>query len=64
MSVITSKKEYAVYKGESFICIGTIQACAHHMGVLPATVRYCLSKKVSKAEEGKKLRNCYGTRGG
>jgi len=33
-------KEYVVYKGESLICIGTIQECAQHMGVLPATVRF------------------------
>lgn len=32
--------EYAVYKGESLICIGTIKECAEHMGVLPETVRY------------------------
>lgn len=40
MSALTSTKEYAVYKGESLICIGTIQECAQHMGVLPATVRF------------------------
>ncbi|MEH6848583.1 hypothetical protein [Bacillus pseudomycoides] len=40
MSVLTSSKEYAVYKGESLICIGTIQECAQHMGVLPQTVRF------------------------
>ncbi|WP_306007391.1 hypothetical protein [Bacillus sp. MMSF_3353] len=33
-------KEYVVYKGESLLCIGTIQECADYMGVLPATVRY------------------------
>ncbi|HDR8494225.1 TPA: hypothetical protein QC448_005334 [Bacillus cereus] len=33
-------KEYVVYKGESFVCIGTIQECADYMGVLPATVRF------------------------
>lgn len=40
MSVITSSKEYVVYKGESFICIGTMQECAQHMGVLPETVYF------------------------
>lgn len=33
-------KEYVVYKGESFVCLGTIKECAQHMGVLPETVRY------------------------
>ncbi|MBZ3765238.1 hypothetical protein [Bacillus cereus] len=33
-------KEYVVYKGESFVCIGTAKKCAQHMGVLPATVRF------------------------
>lgn len=29
-----------MYKGESFVCIGTIKECAQHMGVLPSTVRF------------------------
>ncbi|PDZ02621.1 hypothetical protein COC58_20905 [Bacillus cereus] len=33
-------KEYVVYKGESSLCIGTIQECAEYMGVLPTTVRF------------------------
>lgn len=33
-------KEYVVYKGESFVCLGTIKECAQRMGVLPETVRY------------------------
>ncbi|MDR4328304.1 hypothetical protein [Bacillus pseudomycoides] len=33
-------KEYAVYKGESLICIGTIQECAQHMGVFPEAVYF------------------------
>lgn len=40
MSVLTSAKEYAVYKGESLVCIGTMQECARHMGVLPETVYF------------------------
>ncbi|WP_374219022.1 hypothetical protein [Bacillus bingmayongensis] len=35
-----SKKEYVVYKGESLICIGTIQECAQYMGVLPKTIHF------------------------
>jgi hypothetical protein len=33
-------KEYAVYKGDSFLCMGTVNECAEHMGVLPETVRF------------------------
>ncbi|WJE55352.1 hypothetical protein QRE66_12195 [Bacillus cereus] len=40
MSVLKGMKEYVVYKGESLVCIGTMQECAQHMGVLPETVRY------------------------
>ncbi|PEK34101.1 hypothetical protein [Bacillus pseudomycoides] len=40
MSIITSSKEYTVYKGESFVCIGTIRECAHHMGVRPKTIYF------------------------
>jgi len=32
--------EYAVYKGDEFICVGTIKECARYMDVLPETVRY------------------------
>ncbi|PGD75918.1 hypothetical protein COM46_13275 [Bacillus pseudomycoides] len=38
-----NKKEYVVYKGESLICIGTIQECAQQMGVLPKTVHFYLT---------------------
>jgi hypothetical protein len=33
-------KDYAVYKGDEFICVGTDVECAKHMGVKPDTVRY------------------------
>lgn len=32
--------EYAVYKGDSVVCIGTLNECAVYMGVLPETVRF------------------------
>lgn len=34
------KKEYAVYKGENFICIGTAKECAEEMNVLPETIKF------------------------
>lgn len=58
MSVITSSKEYAVYKGESLICIGTMLECAQHMGVLPETVRYYMTPAYQrKLAKRKKARN-------
>ncbi len=48
-------QEYVVYKGESFVFIGTIQEYAQHRGVLPETVRYLynasLSEEVSEGGE-------------
>ncbi|MHA4153306.1 hypothetical protein [Bacillus cereus] len=51
-------KEYVVYKGESLICIGTIQECAQHMDVLPATVYFYRSSTYKKrVAKRKKARN-------
>ncbi|MGH0427608.1 hypothetical protein [Bacillus pretiosus] len=51
-------KEYVVYKGESLLCIGTIQECADYMGVLPATVRYYTTPAYQrKLAKRKKARN-------
>lgn len=33
-------KEYAVYKGENLVCIGTAKECAAEMGVLPETIKF------------------------
>ena len=53
-----SQKEYVVYKGESLICIGTIQECAQHMGVLPATVRFYMTPAYQRRlDKRKKARN-------
>jgi hypothetical protein len=32
--------DYAVYKGDSLICIGSLKECAAHMDVLPETIRF------------------------
>jgi hypothetical protein len=34
--------EYAVYRGEEFMCVGTLKECAESMGVKPDTIRYYL----------------------
>ena len=33
-------KEYAVYKGENLVCIGTAKECAEEMNVLPETIKF------------------------
>ncbi|MDM5237473.1 hypothetical protein QUF83_15210 [Bacillus cereus] len=50
-------KEYIVYKGESFVCLGTIQECAQHMGVLPKTVRYYATPSYKKRAAKRKKAN-------
>ncbi|MGD7007589.1 hypothetical protein [Metabacillus sp. 84] len=32
--------EYAVYKGDQFVCLGTVRECAAYMGVTEKTVRF------------------------
>lgn len=36
----TTEKEYAVYKGEQFLCIGTAEECAEELGVKPETIKF------------------------
>jgi hypothetical protein len=47
-------KEYAVYKGDSLICIGTIKECAEHMDVKPETVRFYTKPSYQKRLEKRK----------
>jgi hypothetical protein len=47
-------KDYAVYKGDSFICIGTIKECAERLGVKPGTVRYYTSPSYRRKVEKRK----------
>jgi hypothetical protein len=52
------KVEYAVYKGDSFICMGTVKECAEHMNVLPDTVKFYTTPSYEKRiEKRKKARN-------
>ncbi|HDR7378783.1 MULTISPECIES: hypothetical protein [Bacillus cereus group] len=55
-SWVTELKEYAIYKGESLICIGTVQECAQHMGVLPKTILFYKTHRKRVASR-KKARN-------
>lgn len=52
------KLEYAVYKGDSLICLGTINECAEYRGVLPKTVKFYLTPTYQKRlTKRKKARN-------
>jgi hypothetical protein len=51
-------KEYAVYKGDEFICVGTVKECAERLGIKPDTVYYYTSPKYKKImEKGKNPQN-------
>ncbi|PGB55362.1 hypothetical protein [Bacillus toyonensis] len=51
-------KGYAIYKGESLICIGTVQECARHLGVLPKTILFYKTPAYRKrVASRKKARN-------
>lgn len=55
---MVNRKEYVVYKGETFVCMGTVQECARHMGVLPETVQYYTTPTYQKRlAKRKKARN-------
>jgi hypothetical protein len=51
------KNEYAVYKGDEFICLGTVKECATYLGVKRSTIKYLLSpaylKRIEKRKESK-----------
>jgi hypothetical protein len=41
-------KEYAVYKGDSFICLGTLEECADYTGMKPYTIWYYTTPSYQK----------------
>jgi hypothetical protein len=47
-------KEYAVYKGDTFLCVGTAEECADFLGILPRTVRYYSYEKYKRKVEKRK----------
>lgn len=40
--------EYALYKGDNLLCIGTIQQIAKHRNVQPETIRFYLTPTYQK----------------
>ena len=45
-------REYAVYKGEEFVTIGTAEECAKELGIKSETIRW-LSTPTAKKRQGK-----------
>lgn len=52
-------KEYAVYKGDQFICIGTMEKCAEFIGVSVNTIRFYLSPAYHKRVKARKKAENY-----
>lgn len=54
-----ASKEYAIYKGDKLLAIGTAEECAAELNVQPRTIRYytldCYKKKL---EHRKRPENC------
>ena len=52
--------EYAVYKGEELVYIGTAKECAEHLGVLESSFRYYMSTAYERKMA--KCKSSYGKR--
>lgn len=53
-------KEYAVYKGDNLICIGTAKECAVEMGVQPETIKFYTTPTYQKRLAKRKKTNKAG----
>lgn len=50
--------EVAVYKGDSLLCIGTVDECAEQMNVKKSTIQFYLTPSYRKiVEKRKRARN-------
>lgn len=53
------KKEYAVYKGDTLLVIGTADECAKELNVKPETIYYYTTEAYArKLEKRKRPENC------
>lgn len=48
-------KEYAIYKGDEFIAIGTIKELAEKTGYSETTLRYCTHPASRRRNKGNRL---------
>lgn len=54
-------KEYAVYKGDDLLVIGTIQECAEFLGVKKETVKFYMTPTYQRRIEKRKKSRSYRT---
>lgn len=48
-------RDYALYKGDEFLCVGSLHEVANYQGVKPTTISYLASKAyLRKLEKRKK----------
>jgi len=47
-------KEYAVYKGEQIVCIGTAKECAEYMGILAKSFSFYLTPSYKRRIDTRK----------
>ena len=49
--------DYAVYKGDEFICLGTAKECAEHMGIKVASLHFYLRPAYKRRIEARDAKN-------
>jgi hypothetical protein len=56
---LKSKREYAVYKGDDLLAIGTAKECAEELGVRAETIRFystpCHKRRIAKGKGGRRF---------
>lgn len=52
------QKEVAVYKGDTFIYVGTVKECATHLNVKPETIQYYLTDSYARKLAKRKNSEC------
>lgn len=49
------RKEYAIYKGDEFIMIGTKEECAKRLNIKPDHVQFMASPTNAKRDKGNRM---------
>ena len=57
MYIKKEPKQYAMYKGDECLAIGTVREIAEQMGVREETIYYYLSKTYERRLDNRKTRN-------
>jgi hypothetical protein len=59
MRAKTLATEYAVYKGEKLLVMGTLRECAENLGLKPESIRFLSSSAYQKRMEAKNGKGDY-----